>query len=305
MPIAASASPRPASPATSARQAGPIAQELDEARRRGPLQQIVVPPCPELLQRLQAALAQRPDPDLSEVARIAGSDIAMSATLIRVANSPLYTAGQPVTTIGQAMNRLGLDQTAAVLTAFLARHAIRADAKSLARFWERSGQRAAAMAWIARRLPGLSPDLAHTCGLFSHVGLPVLLQSVRGYAGTLVEAAARIDRPFVATENANHRTDHAVVGALVARVWGLAPPVMAAIRLHHDPDVLADETTDAEVRTLVAALTLAEQLMRRHEGLPPDDGWQHGGAAALAWLGVDVAELVSWDDELRPVLEAF
>jgi hypothetical protein len=53
--------------------------------------------------------------------------------------------------------------------------------------------------------------------------MPVLMQSVRGYAGTMVEGLARKDRSFVATENANHRTDHAVVGALTARVWRLAP----------------------------------------------------------------------------------
>lgn len=274
-----------------------IEREIDHARTRGALQQIVVPPCPDLLARLRAALAPA-EPDLGEVARIAGSDVAMSATLLKVANSPRYVAGQPAQTIGQAMNRLGLDQTAAVLTGFLARHAIAADARHLTRFWERSGARAAAMGLIARQLPGLSPDLAQTYGLFCHVGMPVLLQSVRGYAGTLVEAGARIDRPFIATENANHRTDHAVVGALVARVWRLAPPVMAAIRLHHDLRVLADDEVEAEVRTLLAAGLVAEHLMRRHEGLPPEDLWLDHGAQATDWLGVGAEDLVHWEEEL-------
>lgn len=277
-----------------------IEREIDHARTRGPLQQIVVPPCPELLARLQTALAAA-EPDLTEVARIAGSDVAMSATLLRVANSPLYVAGQPAQTVGQAMNRLGLEQTAAVLTGFLARHAIRADPRQLTRFWERSGQRAAAMAFIARHLPGLSPDLAHTYGLFCHVGLPVLLQSVRGYAGTLVEAQARIDRPFVATENANHRTDHAVVGALVARVWRLAPPVMAAIRLHHDLQVLDGDAVEPEVHTLLAAGLVAEHLMRRHEALPPEDLWIAHGASALAWLGVSDDDVEQWHEQLEEV----
>ena len=289
-----------ASPAT---RAADIAQDLDAARVRGPLQQIVVPPCPVLLQRLQAALAAA-EPDLAEVARIAGSDVAMSATLIRNASGAQFAGYQPAQTVGQAMTRLGLQQTAAVMTGFLARHALPVNSPHLARFWERSGKRALAMDFLARQLPGLSPDLAYTYGLFAHVGQPVLLQSVKGYGGTLVEAQARRDRTFVATENANHRTDHAVVGALVARVWRLAPAVMAAIRLHHDLATLGDRGAEPEVHTLVAAGLVAEHLMRRHEGLDAECEWLDHAAGALAWLQVTDDEVDAWEEALHPLLDA-
>jgi HD-like signal output (HDOD) protein len=280
-----------------------IERDIDHQRTRGPLQHIVIPPCPALLARLQAAVAMA-EPDLNEVARIAASDVAMSATLLRNANGPRFAGSQPAQTVGQAMNRLGLNQTAALMTGFLLRHAIPVDNVHLKRFWERSGQRASAMACIARDLPGLSPDLAHTYGLFCHVGMPVLLQSVRGYGSTLVEAAARIDRSFVATENANHRTDHAVVGALVARVWRLAPEVMAAIRLHHDLNLLGDDGTESEVQTLVAAGLIAEHLMRRHEGLDSEREWTEHGGAALAWLQASDDDLLHWQDQLSASLDA-
>jgi HD-like signal output (HDOD) protein len=280
-----------------------IQDELDQARSHGPLKTIVIPPCPELLRRMQDALA-RAEPDLNEVARIAGSDVAMSASLIRAANSPAFNTGQPVQTIGQAMNRLGLDQTAAEMSAYLVRRALPVSNPHLRRFWERAAKRAAAMQYIATRLPGMSPDLAHTYGLFCHVGVPVMMQSVRGYAGTMVEAAARVDRPYVATENANHRTDHAVVGALVARVWRLAPEVMVAIRRHHDLDMLGDGQTEPEVHTLVAAGLVAEHLMRRHEGLDADADWNAHHERALAWLQMACDDLVLWEDELRAQLDA-
>jgi HD-like signal output (HDOD) protein len=195
-----------------------VRDELDQQRARGQLRQIKIPPCPELLSQLQRAMAPE-EPDLNLVAKIAGSDVAMSATLIRMANSPLFKpVGQPCTTVGQAMTRLGLRESAAVMTGFLVQHAIPINSPQLARFWERSTKRAIAMAFLAQQLPGLSPDLAHGFGLFLHVGIPVLLQSVRGYGSTMVEAGARIDRSFIQTENANHQTDHAVVGALVLRV---------------------------------------------------------------------------------------
>ncbi|MBL8334934.1 MAG: HDOD domain-containing protein [Rubrivivax sp.] len=277
-----------------------IEREIDRARRDGPLRQIVVPPCPELLTRLQRAMAVR-EPDLDEVARIANADVAMAATLIRNANSALAAVGPPVSTAGQAMNRLGLRQSAAIMTGFLACHAIPVKHPQLQGFWERSTRRAQAMALIAADVPGLPADLAYSYGLFNHVGLPVLLQSVKGYASTLVEAAARKDRSPVATENANHRTDHAVVGALTARAWRLSPLVVAAIRLHHDLGSLGSAQVEADVHTLVAAGLVAEALVVRHEGLATDADWAAHGQAALDWLQVGSDDMPHWQDRLADV----
>lgn len=289
-------------PVSTSSTASRVQAELDGARAGSPLRRIVVPPCPELLVRLRAVLAEA-EPDLQEVARLASSDVAMSATLVRVANSPAYTTGGPVNTLGQALNRLGLDLTARTMTEFAVKHAIPVNHPRLTGFWQRASRQARAMSFLAQQLPGLSDDLAYTVGLFCHVGLPVLLQSVRGYGSTLVEAAARIDRPFVATENANHGTDHAVVGALVARAWHLAPEAMAAIRLHHDLDVLGTGRVDAEVQTLLAACLLAEHFVHRHEALPEGADWRQHGSAALRWLGAGDADLSAWEEQLMPLLD--
>ncbi len=282
----------PAAPA--ARHVADIEREIDGARRSGPLREIVVPPCPELLTRLQRAL-EPAEPDLNEVARIASADVAMAATLIRNANGAMFAASAPVVSPGQAMNRLGLQPSAALMTAFLVRHAIPVKSPQLAGFWEQSTRRAQALAWVATQLPGLSPELAHSYGLFCHVGLPVLMQSVRGYAGTMVEARARKDRSYVETENANHRTDHAVVGALTARAWKLAPEVMAAIRLHHSLESLGSADTEPEVHTLVAAGLLADHLLSRRDGLPDDAEWEMFGTVACEWLAVSADDLTHWD----------
>jgi HD-like signal output (HDOD) protein len=132
----------------------------------------------------------------------------------------------------------------------------------------------------------------------------VLLQCVRGYGGTLVEAEARIDRSFVATENANHRTDHAVVGAMVARAWHVAPAVVAAIRLHHDLDMLGSSRVDPEVQTLVAAGLLAEHLVRQREGLDAEADWLKHAGKSLQWLGFSIDDLADWDPALQTELNA-
>ncbi|WP_077034938.1 HDOD domain-containing protein [Pelomonas sp. KK5] len=281
-----------------------IRQEIDRSRAQGALKQIVIPPCPELLVQLREAMRQAPEPDLNAVARIAAADVAMSATLLRIANGPLHKPlGLPCTTVGQAMNRIGLKQSAEVMSGFLARNAIPVNSPHLARFWERSTKRAIACGFIATQLPGVSEDMAHAFGLFLHVGMPVLLQSVRGYGGTIIEASARIDRPFIATENANHKTDHAVVGALTARAWNMPAELMAAIRLHHDFRSLGHAGIEPEVHTLIAMGLVAEQLMRRHEGLAEDADWATNHGVAMEWLHIGFDDLETWQEMLWPLLD--
>lgn len=275
-----------------------ILLELKTARSKGPAKTLVIPPCPDLLVQLQAAM-DCADPDLQAVARIASSDVAMSAGLLKMANSSLYARRERVITVEEAMATMGLNQTAAVLTGFMMRSALRVDSPLLEQFWDRSGRRALALAHIARQLYNLDPALAHTMGLFCHVGLPVMLKGMRGYAGTLAEAQARIDRSFIATENAAHRTDHAVVGALVARTWNMAPNLQMAVRLHHDFDILHDEQLPKEVRTLVAGNLVAEHMVHRFDSPDSHTDWLTHGDTCMEFLGIDPTEVDDWMELLH------
>ncbi|MDD2925046.1 HDOD domain-containing protein, partial [Rhodoferax sp.] len=282
--------------------AADINRELDHAREAGPVKDIVIPPCPQLLVQLQNEL-NRPDPDPQAIAAIAEEDVAMTAALLRIANSPLYARREPVSSVAQAVSMLGVKPTASVLTGFLLRHAIRIDPSLIEHFWESSTRRSLAMAHIARQMYGVDVEVAKTCGLFFHVGIPVMLQGLRGYSGTLVEAMARQDRTFIQTENAAHRTDHAVVGAIVARTWRLPQVIAHAVRLHHDFSVLNDSGVAMEVRHLVAIAAIADHLVAKHEGVKDQREWLAHGAECMAFLQVSDAEVDGWVDALYPVFE--
>lgn len=277
--------------------------ELDRALASGPLRDITIPPCPELLLALRVEM-DKSDPDPKAIADIAVRDVAMAASLIRTANSPYYARSRPVTSASEAVGLLGMRMSEKLLMAFLVRNAIRVSSPLLEHFWESSTRRALAMAHIARQLYGVDPELAYSCGLFGHVGIPILMQGVRGYAGTLTEALARQDRSFTETENAAHKTDHAVVGALVARTWRLPSPIYQAVRLHHDFTILRDSQAQPLVRTLVAMTLVAEHLVTLHEGTQVQREWDAYGAACLAYLDVGEAEVDTWIDALHPVFES-
>lgn len=283
--------------------AHPIDQHIRQARVHPSVRAIVIPPCPESLLRLQAIMAE---PELDSVAldQLASSDVAMAAALIRLANSPLYGLAQPVQTVGMALTVLGLQPSVELLAAFITRNALLVRSPLLEHFWESSQRRAIACEHIGHQLYSLDPGLGYSFGLFCHVGMPVLVKAVRGYAGTVTEALARKDRTFTQTENASHRTDHAVMGAIVARTWHLPGDVAQAIWLHHDFACLGDERFNPTVRHLVALGLLAEYLVNHHDNLAPTREWLEHGEACMQYLDVSEDELNHWIDELHPAFEA-
>lgn len=281
----------------------PIDQDIQKVRLLPAVRAIVIPPCPESLLRLQAILAA-PELDAGAIDQLASSDVAMAAALIRQANSPLYALAQPVQTVGMALTVLGLRPAVELLSAFITRHALQVRSPLLDHFWESSQRRAIACEHIGRQLYSFDPGLGYSFGLFCHVGIPVLVKAVRGYASTVTEALARQDRTFTQTENANHRTDHAVVGAIVARTWHLTGDVAQAIWLHHDFSCLPDGQFSPTVRHLVALGLLAEYLVHHHEGLEPSREWRQHGEACMASLDVTHDELNHWVDDLFPAFEA-
>nr|WP_315464992.1 HDOD domain-containing protein [uncultured Rhodoferax sp.] len=279
-----------------------IDREIDTARAEGPLRDIVIQPCPALLSDLRVEV-NREDPEPATIAKIASRDVAMAAALIKVANSPIYARSRPADTVAEAVALLGISQTVSILTGFLLRQSMQVQSPLLEHFWETSTRRAYAMGYIARQMYGVNADIAHTCGLFCNVGIPVMLQGIKGYEATLAHAMAQTEKTSTEVENEAHRTDHAVVGAIVAKTWRLSPDVAHAVRLHHDFTVLKDDSIPPKVRTLVAMAALAEHLVALHEGVQENREWELHSAECLAYLHVSEAEIEHWQDALHAQFE--
>ena len=275
-----------------------IDREIDTARSEGPLKDIVIQPCPALLSDLRVEV-NREDPEPTKIAKIASRDVAMAAALIKVANSPIYARSRQAATVAEAVALLGISQTVSILTGFLLRETIQVKSTLLEHFWETSTRRAYAMGYIARQMYGVNADIAHTCGLFCNVGIPVMLQGIKGYEATLAHSLEQVEKTGIEVENAAHRTDHAVVGAIVAKTWRLPPTVAHAVRLHHDFTVLQDDNVPHNVRTLVAMSLLAEHLVVLHEGGGELREWELHGEECLAFLHVSAEEIQHWSDALH------
>ena len=262
------------------------------------IKSIRIPPRPSLLADLQAELASD-DPSPATIARIISSDVGMSGALLKLANSPFFGSARKAKSIEQAILFLGINQVASLMTGLLARQSIATDHQALATFWDISMRRAQAMVFLSRKLRIGEPDVAHTFGLFCDTGVPLLIDRFPDYAATFELAAHDTERPFTALEDERHSTNHAAIGSLLARNWGLSTDVAWAILHHQDYGVLEDGATADAVRSLVALSLLAESAIQKYQGHAGSVEWDKGGARACAYLGLGADDITDLLDELH------
>ena len=258
---------------------------------------IAIPPRPALLTELQMEMSGR-DPDLGLIARLVGGDVALTAAVLRTVNSPFYALSRKAATMPEAISLLGLRQIGALVTGFVLRKSIGAEGASLTRFWDVTAKRSFALARLARGLRGVDADTAQIFGLFCDAGIALLMQRFPGYAATLAAANHDRDQPFTRIEQAAHQTDHALVGALMARAWSLPRTVCDAIRAHHDYTAFQDPKVDAQVQRLIAMGLVAELAIQRFAGLNESREWDKGGDAAAGSLLLADADIEEWVEQL-------
>lgn len=76
---------------------------------------LVLPTLPEVAIRVQEVVSQA-DSSLKDVSEVIGQDAAISARLIKVANSALYSRGVKAENINNAVTRIGLTQIKSIVT---------------------------------------------------------------------------------------------------------------------------------------------------------------------------------------------
>jgi HD-like signal output (HDOD) protein len=278
--------------------------ELDGRALQDLVRDIGIPAKPQMLVDLQNEL-ERDDPSLKRVADISGSDVALSAALLKMANSPLMGLSRRAETVEHAFQLLGFAQCQAIFTEIVLRQLLPASGPGLTRFWDVSAKRARAMTFLARTRRVVPPALAHTYGLFAEVGIAILLQRFPGKTGYLMtlEKSNVHDGSITALEQAVHAVDHALVGALTARTWGVSQTAVLATRLHHEYSAWMGPMPP-QVRELVSLGLICETIIQRYEGLNRHVEWEKGGAIALAALGITDAELAGWTADVHDQFRA-
>ena len=126
-------------------------------------------------------MANDPDSSVAAIAKVINQDVAMSARLIRVANSPLMRASRTIEDVQTAISRLGVSFTSNVVTSMAMEQMFQATNsiidETMRKVWSASTEIAAMCYVLARQhAPKLTPDKATLAGLTYKIGVLPILQ---------------------------------------------------------------------------------------------------------------------------------
>lgn len=269
------------------------------------LREIGIPPRPRILELINLE-AKAGEPDFNYLAGLIQGDVALSAGLIKTANSPFFGYRQKTRNVRDALLMLGL-KTAANAVAGLILRRVFPPMLNLERFWDASERTGALSAWLVKRLGvryGVIAEDAYTFGLFRDCGIPIMMRRFNGYTEVLGRANECDTHAFTAVEEAEVPTNHAVVGGLMAQSWWLPEGLCTGIRRHHDFVSLGEFSNGGSGASSrhVALAQLAEKLHQDLSGLNRTREWDKMGAACLATLALSEQDLPEIETEARAVL---
>ncbi len=181
------------------------------------------------------------------VARTLSHDLALTARVLRLANSPFYGMQRRVACAEEAVVVLGMRAVHNLATVASTYHWIGGPLMSPMDFWEHSWRVAVGSQVIASRVSGLDADVAFTCGLLHDIGKVALSAWTESRVSSIHALASDLKVTVLEAEQSVFGFDHQVVGGRLAEDWGLPKVIIDSASYHHNPSnrVPGDLTVDA------------------------------------------------------------
>ncbi|MDE2346887.1 MAG: HDOD domain-containing protein [Gammaproteobacteria bacterium] len=247
-----------------------LANELSAGR-------VDLPSFPEVAIRVRRVLADEKS-NLEKVVRVVGSEPALAARLLRIANSAsLNTLGRQITDLRTAINRMGYNMVRSASMSF-AMAQIRNNNKLagvkpyLDELWERSTLVAAIAFVLARKCTRINADEAMLTGMMHGIGKLYVLTRVADHP-ELFDSGATVNRIIDEW--------HAQIGRAILENWEFAEEMVAAVGDQDDVDREGPESAD--LSDVIAVANLMASFATDDEGLQV----ACAGRASIARLGLD------------------
>ncbi|MEI6664990.1 MAG: HDOD domain-containing protein [Chloroflexota bacterium] len=248
------------------------------------------------------------DPAVSTVALAStiGADPALSARVLRTANSSFYAQARTIKTVNEAIVLLGLNSVRTLALGFSLVDTFRKNqvgAFDFDAFWRRSVTTAAAARAVAALTAPTRKEEAFLAGLMTKIGVLALYSAIGEPYAVLFRQANGDYRKLVQLEQERLDLDHTVVGSALSDEWRLPPQLTESIRYHLDPDQATPESlwlvraaalgddiatafTSANVPVAVEAMRTHAQLWFQFTEAASDRAFQdvHSAAGAMQRL---------------------
>lgn len=262
-----------------------------------------IPAQPELLLKLQKITAEQ-DPNINALADVIAQDIAVSSTILKTINSPLYGLSRSISDIKKSVRYIGLKGTVTLVTSSLIRNSFSQDGCgiTLEEFWQKASNIANACVFIGKKIKkGGSPEKLFTLGLFHDCGIPVMAMKYKDYQDILDQAVNTPSIPLTQIEEKAYGVNHATIGYYVASSWRLPKDMCQLILQHHDRNYLL-KLDRSEQQTNFAIIKLAENIVHLHKHFRESADWQYLHDTVLTALDLDDEDVQDFIEDLQDEL---
>lgn len=253
------------------------------------VKQLAIPPVPETLLELNSII-QSDDVELARVAQVIQKDASISALVLKIMNSPLFARNNKVTSIPMAVSLLGIPYTMNIVRGLLMKQTFDSPGNNLPRFWASPSDVALLTASLTRQLLECSEDEGYLLGLFHNVGHALIFANIDDYAEFYVDYRDHPDHPVTHFEDRQYAYDHARLGYLVSKDWGLPQYLRDIILHHHNAVEFLDHGTYAEeqscMKGMLAVLKMAEYIEEHYSTSVDTQEWLRIGSSVLGYLGL-------------------
>jgi len=200
-----------------------------------------VPTLPAIVARALEILNQ-PNANAEQAAKLIGQDLALSAKVLRLANSAFYGIPRTISSVDQAIVILGFQTVRSlVMSASVMKILGRGGRGSVDRrgVWRHSVATALAARLLSRKLGrklGLDTEALFMAGLLHKIGVMILDSAVQSeYEIALRAATAEEAQPLPLIERETLGTDHAALAGMLCEKWGLPDELRTPIANHIFP----------------------------------------------------------------------
>ena len=258
-------------------------------------------PFPKVAQR---ALALLDDPMVSagKLVEVISLDAALTAAVLKAANSATFARTRQVDDLKQALSLLGNGRFRELVFASAAAPFLSSSQVgyqlSPGDLWRHSVATSLLAQELAKRSKLDAGPLLFTAGLLHDLGKAVLSEYVEAGAGDILTLVKTKGRTFLEAELEVLGMHHAELGARVAERWNFSPEMVELIRFHHEPE-LRPQSKPLAALHVANALTQLSGVSAGVDGLQ-----QRSHEASVKLLGLTRKDLEASLAELHSKLAA-
>ncbi|MGK0240098.1 MAG: putative nucleotidyltransferase with HDIG domain [Candidatus Pelagisphaera sp.] len=192
---------------------------------------------PQILPKLQELISDcNTNPD--EIRDMIRLDPALSAMILKTANSAYFNPGYHIDSIDDGIMHLGFSDVYQIVTMLtfseLFAEPLKTYGISAGDFWSRSVACAFAMERLARKYSE-DPGVAYTVGLLHGIGMVFLEREIKDASNITFNASLPEDVALAKEELEIFGINHAKVGAAMMREWGFSDEVVIPVLNQFEP----------------------------------------------------------------------